>query len=132
VDELDGPHIDAARRLGGEEQAEIAPHLARDDDLLLVPAGERTGRERRVGGPNVEGAYLLRGVLGDRPHVERRTAEVVLPAEDQVVGDRVVEDEPSAVAILGDVREPGVGTRADAEGGDVAGDSGAVGEPDRP
>jgi hypothetical protein len=41
VDELDRPDVQAARRLAGDEQAQRAGQLAREDDLLLVAAGQR-------------------------------------------------------------------------------------------
>ena len=44
VDELDGADIHAARGLRGEQHARLAADLARDDDLLLVAAGERAAR----------------------------------------------------------------------------------------
>ena len=40
VDELDRAHVDAAGRLGRDQQAQVAGELARHDDLLLVAARE--------------------------------------------------------------------------------------------
>ena len=55
VDELDRSHIEAAGRLDGKEGVWLAMQLAGDDQLLLVPSGERPGgdcpgweRERRT------------------------------------------------------------------------------------
>ena len=56
VDELDRADVDAARRLRGEQHLKRAPHLARDDDLLLVAARERARRQRRIGRADVERA----------------------------------------------------------------------------
>ena len=47
VDELDAADVEAASRLVEDEQAQVAAELARDDDLLLVAAGQR--RRLRVG-----------------------------------------------------------------------------------
>src|SRR5215212_8619271 len=43
VDELDAADVKAARGLIQDEQLQVAVELARDDDLLLVAAGERAG-----------------------------------------------------------------------------------------
>ena len=45
VDELDGADVDAARRLADQQHLGVALHLAGDDDLLLVAAGEVGGLE---------------------------------------------------------------------------------------
>ena len=49
VDELDGADVDAARRLADDQHFGIALHLAGEDDLLLVAAGEVGGLELVVG-----------------------------------------------------------------------------------
>src|SRR5690606_9968260 len=48
VDEFNRADVEAARRLGGDEQAVIARELARDDRLLLVAAGKRAYRREHV------------------------------------------------------------------------------------
>ena len=40
VDELDRADVETARRLRCDQDARVTVDLARDDDLLLVPAGE--------------------------------------------------------------------------------------------
>ena len=45
VDELDRADVDAAGRLADEQHLGVALHLAGDDDLLLVAAGEVGGLE---------------------------------------------------------------------------------------
>jgi hypothetical protein len=45
---------------------------------------------------------------------------MLLPTENQVVGDRIIENKSPAMAILGDVGQPGVRTFAHAEAGDFA------------
>jgi hypothetical protein len=50
VNELDGTDVHAARGLGGEQHLEVARHLARDDDLLLVAARERARRKQGSSG----------------------------------------------------------------------------------
>src|SRR5688572_22108759 len=121
VNELDRADIDTTRGLRGEQHRELAAHLARDDDLLLVPAGERAGRQGRVRRPDVEFPYALVAVRRDRAPIEHTSLrEVVLPSEDEVVGDGVVQDEPATMPIFRDVRQAGVSTLTHAEGGDVA------------
>src|SRR5712692_2147207 len=41
VAELDGPDVDAPRRLRGKQDLGVARHLPRNDDLLLVSARKR-------------------------------------------------------------------------------------------
>ena len=75
---------------------------------------------RRIAHVNVERGDLRPRMLGDAPAVERRSArEAVLAAEDEVVGDGELEHEAAHVAILGDVRQAGVGAVAHAQPGDV-------------
>ena len=55
-------------------------------------------------------------VLENRVAVEPHAArEPMLLAENEVLGDRVVEDEPARVAVFGNVRQPGVAARLDRE-----------------
>ena len=63
VDELDAADVEAAGRLVEDEQPQVAAELARDDDLLLVAAGQ--GRRLRVGRrrPDVERLDPLLGGL---------------------------------------------------------------------
>jgi hypothetical protein len=74
VDELDGADVHAAGGLRGEQDVEVAPHLARDDDLLLIAARQRARREERIGGADVEGPDLLPRVIHDGAAVERTLA----------------------------------------------------------
>src|SRR5690606_4260853 len=90
VDELDGPDVDAAGGLGREEQTQLAVQLARDDDLLLVAAGERAGRLR---GPLRADVELLDALT--RESVEHAAADRAGGRERAVAG--TVEDE-----VLGD------------------------------
>src|SRR3954447_4239492 len=65
VDELDRAHVEAARRLRGDQHLRVAVDLAREHDLLLVPARERRGRRRRAPAADVE---LLQEAAGPREH----------------------------------------------------------------
>ena len=99
----------------GDQDAEVpvAAHFARDDDLLLVAAGERACREPGERWADVELGHPLRRVERDALAVDRVSATVpVLEAEDQVVRDRVVEHEPAQVPVLRDVREAAVAAGA--------------------
>ena len=57
-------------------------------------------------------AIRVVGELGDRRAIDAKPPGDVGAAEREVVGDRRVEHEPAVLAILGDVREPGVEPRA--------------------
>ena len=55
VDELDRADVEAAGRLGGDEQLQRPGQLPGEDDLLLVAAGQRADRRARCdGGADVE------------------------------------------------------------------------------
>ena len=60
MDELDAADVQAARRLVEDQQLQLAPELARDDDLLLVAAGEGAGGAVGRRRPDVELGDLLR------------------------------------------------------------------------
>ena len=64
VDELDASHVEAAGRLVEHEKLQIPAELPGDDDLLLVAARQRAGRDVGRGGPDVElGHAFLRTLL---------------------------------------------------------------------
>ena len=56
--------VDAAGRVGGDEQDRVAAHLAADDELLLVAAGQRAGGDVDRRGAHV---VLLDDPLGVAP-----------------------------------------------------------------
>src|SRR5947209_724607 len=58
-----GADVDAARRLIGDDQLRVAREGAPDDDLLLVPTGERSRDRIRVRRADVEPFdHLARGL----------------------------------------------------------------------
>ena len=79
----------------------------------LPPESARAG-ERRIGGTNVERRDLLRARSRAMRSPSSRTPlrEAMLLAEDEVLGDRIVENQAARVAVLGNVRQPGVAARA--------------------
>ena len=109
MDELDRADVEAARRLGGDEHPRVAGDLAGDDALLLVAARQRRGERLGLAAADVE--------LADQRARARRPcaaatasragsifARAVL-AQREVLGEREVEHEAAAVAVLGDVRD---------------------------
>ena len=77
VDELDAADVEAARRLVEDEQLQVAVELARDDDLLLVPARQRARADPR---PTASGrrtsSIAARAALVDRVVVAQDPAGV--------------------------------------------------------
>src|SRR6185437_905002 len=72
----------------------------------------RAGGQRRVGGADVEGLDLPPRVGGDALVVEPRSPHIsVLLAKYEIFGDRVIQYESAKMAVLGDVRQPGVAPR---------------------
>ena len=61
VDELDGADVDAAGRLADQQHLGVALHLAGDDDLLLVAAGEVGGLQVAGRRADVEALDARRG-----------------------------------------------------------------------
>ena len=121
MNELDCADVDAARRLRREENGEVASHFPRDHDLLLISA-RKSARRRGAGWrPDVEGrrsvvlAFSIIAILVE--HAALR--EVLLHAEDQVVGDRVLEDESAAMPVFRNVRQACVVPRCDRAARDV-------------
>src|SRR5690606_31965061 len=106
----DRADVNSTCRLCGEQHGVVATHFASDDDLLLITAGERSGRELRVGRADVELLDSPPRLGKDTLPVEsaRPAGELMLQAQSQVVRDTEVEDQAAAVAILGDVREAGI------------------------
>ena len=102
MDELDRAQIDAARRVGGEEEIARLREFARHDDLLLVAARELPRGREWPARADVEGLeHAVRicadgGAIESRARAERRFA---VAAEDEVVGQRVIEHEPALQAI---------------------------------
>ena len=109
VHELDRADVEPARRLRGDEQLGVAPELAREDELLLVAAGEvaREHAARRACGRRSRDAlarHRRRSRAGCMtPRVAYGALAVV--AEDEVLGEVELEHEPAAVPVLGDVRD---------------------------
>src|SRR5207247_10133789 len=91
MDELDAADIQAARWLVEDQERQVAGELARDDELLLIAAGERSGADRRGGRANVVLADALLGSCLDRLVVAQEAARVgspVVVGQDEVVGKR--------------------------------------------
>ena len=66
VDELDRADVEAAGRLGGDEQPQVAAELAGEHDLLLVAAGEACRPACRCPGARTSNSVeLLLGELGE-------------------------------------------------------------------
>jgi hypothetical protein len=65
VDEFDRADIDAARRLADQKRAGILFDLTRQNDLLLIAAGEIRRLQMRICGTDVIGRDLGLGVLDD-------------------------------------------------------------------
>ena len=116
------PDVDAAGRLGGDQHLQRPGELPRDDDLLLVAAGQR--RHRRLGGLGADVELLdpVVGVRRDRVELEREPAGelvVAVEVEDEVLADAERADEAVVGAVLGDVADAVVEALARAVLGDV-------------
>ena len=114
--------VDAAGRVGRDQQHRVAAHLAADDQLLLVAAGQRAGV---VSMPGVRTSYCstMRSVSLRAPaRLIQRSAHRRRPglvAEDPVLPERGVEQQAVPVPVLGDVADAGLAPLARVPAGDV-------------
>ena len=69
---LDRADVEAARRRRGHEHPRLARELAREHDLLQVPARELAGRRERAGRLHVVAADHLDGAVANAPEAEER------------------------------------------------------------
>ena len=113
VDVLDRTDVDAARGLVDQQHGCVVRHLAADDQLLQVAAGQGAGRDGRAAHLDVE---VLDDPAGVRPHgapvqppaaAQRRAA---VEADGQVVRDRGGHGRAGRRPVLGDVGDPGLAT----------------------
>src|SRR5438067_12154706 len=121
--ELDCPDVETARRLRGDQDPRVPRHLARDDDLLLVAAGERG-----CAGLRSASAYVV--LLQQSPRVrdhatriqpaESRERRLVVVVQSEVFREGELEHEAAAVAVLGYVAESLFQPRVRAGGGEIA------------
>ena len=109
VDILDGADVEPASGLGDDEGLGRAVDLARDNGLLLVPAGHRARRRgSALAAADVE---LADEALGVGPHgglvedAAPREGPAPVGVDDQVLVEPEVEDEAVLVTVLGDVPE---------------------------
>src|SRR5215510_13940595 len=88
MDEFDRADVDAARGLSNEQEVGVPVELARQHDLLLVPAREGRGREQSVPGPDVVLGDLTLEARGDGGAVQ--DDEAVVHAVGVVSEDRTL------------------------------------------
>ena len=103
--------VDAAGRVGGDKyrRRRLAKRPC-DDDFLLISAGKRRG-ERGEGRRRTGSFRPPKRLGGESPFVEeaRRTGEIAVAPEEEVVLDGRIKDEPFRVAVGedgGDRRRP--------------------------
>ena len=112
---LDRTDVQPARRLRRDQHDRIARDLARDDDLLLVAAGEGARERERPAAADVE---LLdqTGRPLDEPGREEpaalRVGRLVVVVQRDVLGEVELEHESAPLAVLRDVPDAGVEHRA--------------------
>ena len=111
MDVLDRADVEPARRLRRDQDDRVARDLARDDDLLLVAAGERPREGERAAAADVElldqAHRPLHEPRGVEPAVLRVRRPVVV-VQREVLGEVELEHEPAALPVLRDVPDPRV------------------------
>ena len=112
VEVLDRADVEAARRLRGDQHLRVARDLAGRDDLLLVAARKAAGPRQRAAAADVELAdqrcARARPAARGKSQPQLRVRRLRVVVEGDVLGDRELEHEPSALPVLGDVTDAGV------------------------
>ena len=111
MDELDRADVEPAGGLADEQHVRIAVELARDDDLLLVAAGEGVRAQQRIRRAHVELVHLPPGGGDDVPPVHEDGAvvgAVVVVAQDRGLVGREGRDQTHALPVLRHVAQAGV------------------------
>jgi hypothetical protein len=103
VNVFDGPDVDAARRLADDQEVRVRLDLARDDELLLVAAGEFRRPEQRVRRAHVEflhlGACPSDHLVAVEPEAPAQRL-VMMPAENDVLAGIEGADQAPVLAVL--------------------------------
>ena len=97
--------------MGRDQEDRVAAHLASDDELLLVAAGQRPGGHVDARRADVVLLDDALGVLAGTGPVDPRALGARRPrlvAEDAVLPERRVEQQAVPVAVLGDVADAGL------------------------
>src|SRR5690606_27893755 len=120
--------VHTAGGVGGDQEARLVAHLAADDQLLLVAAGQGGRGDVDARGADVvrldDAAGVLLGGLGVQPDA-LGVGLLGDVAEDAVLPEGGLQEQAVAVAVLGDVADALLAAPAGAPGGDLL-----VGEPD--
>ena len=121
MNEFDRADINTARRLRNEQQLRCNVIFTSDDQLLLVTAGKRTRRQCCVWWTNVKAlndlsGASLHGVLVEKnPTHVRGDRRTIMNAEDRVLSQTEIEQEPASMTILRDVCDAELTPNARAE-----------------
>src|SRR5262249_11280125 len=94
VYKLDRTHVEATRRLRGEEHTRLPADLPREDDLLLIPSRERRRRCLRAAAAHVEALEKPSRARDERAREEPAMARVrrfLVVVEREVLREREVE-----------------------------------------
>ena len=112
---LDGPDVHAPRRLADQQQVRVPLHLARHDDLLLVPPREGFGRQHRVRRAHIKLGHLGGGIGLDRGIVHEQRVDLVFRrvviAERHVFPCGEIHDQPQRLPVLGHMGNPRLAPR---------------------
>ncbi|GDY63289.1 hypothetical protein SAV14893_026820 [Streptomyces avermitilis] len=100
--------VHTAGGVGGDQEARVVAHLAADDQLLLVAAGQGGGGDVDARGTDVvlldDPARVVLGALDVEPEA-LRVGPLGDVAEDAVLPERGLQEQAVAVAVLGDVTD---------------------------
>ena len=109
IDLLLGADVDAARRFVDDDELRIELQHLGDQQLLLVAARHLAGQDALVADADVEAANRLVERLPFLGAVDQRPAlELLERRERQIGGHRLLEQQPFALAVLGQVDGAGV------------------------
>src|SRR5581483_7281456 len=110
VHRLDRPHVQSARRRGGDEDARASRELAAEDELLQVATREVAGPLLRSGGLDAVAADQVERPLADgTPQDEGPAGDVpaAVGLEHRVLADAEARGDARLEPVLGNVADAG-------------------------
>src|SRR5262249_59533674 len=111
VNEFDCPDIDAARRLGNQQQLRGQFKFATDDQLLLITSGKRTSGKAGIRGSHIEiSNHLLRastntGIVEHDAAAAGYRRRAIVDSQYRVLCKTGIQQKPAPMAIFRDMRD---------------------------
>src|SRR6266705_6673584 len=124
MDEFDRANVHAPRGLRNQQQLRRQFKLATDDQLLLVAARKRARRQDGVRRTHIKVANYLFSAAENSFLIQQNSVSghgglAIVNAENRVLSQTEIQQQPAPVTILRDVRDAQLSSLARIEPGDV-------------